>query len=176
MGVFNEEKHRKWIEGNPSKRPTKVQVSHLYGDGSPCKETGEARRVEVRLKCRESSSPNSVSLYLLEPRTCEYVLGVESMILCPLIERADSHGVMSLPEEDFENAFGFDPSKSPADSKEMPPVGQEFKSQERSRGPVYVEQATQKTTVLSKEETQEVPIKKEKPNSEERKQRNKPDL
>ncbi len=29
------------------------------------------RTVEVKLKCKKAESPSTVSLYLLEPRTCE---------------------------------------------------------------------------------------------------------
>lgn len=37
--------------------------------------------------------PDSVSLYLLEPQTCEYILGVESAIVCSLLDTADEHGL-----------------------------------------------------------------------------------
>ena len=33
--------------------------------------SGKHRQVEVKLKCKPSDSPSAVSLYLLEPRTCE---------------------------------------------------------------------------------------------------------
>ena len=32
---------------------------------------GKHRQVEVKLKCKPSDSPSAVSLYLLEPKTCE---------------------------------------------------------------------------------------------------------
>ena len=32
----------------------------------------------MKLKCKKSESASAVSIYLLEPKTCEYVLGVES--------------------------------------------------------------------------------------------------
>jgi hypothetical protein len=62
--------------------------------------TGKPRQVEVRLKCRESGtseSLNAVSLYLLEPDVCSYVLGVESPILCHLMDSADENGLISAP-------------------------------------------------------------------------------
>lgn len=37
---------------------------------------------------------NAVSLYLLEPQPCEYVLGVEAPFLCPLIDAADTNGLI----------------------------------------------------------------------------------
>lgn len=67
------------------------------------------RRVEVKLKCKEVSQPdhqqqsaiisysmNAVSLYLLEPQPCEYVLGVEAPFLCSLIDAADTNGMIQL--------------------------------------------------------------------------------
>ena len=39
---------------------------------------------------------NAVSLYLLEPQPCEYVLGVEAPFLCPLIDAADASGLIQL--------------------------------------------------------------------------------
>ena len=76
---------------------------------------GEHRRVEVKLKCKEVSpasvpppastsgaaggarpTPNAVSLYLLEPQPCEYVLGVEAAFLCPLIDAADADALIPL--------------------------------------------------------------------------------
>ena len=55
-----------------------------------------------------SSSEKSpaVSLYLIEPATCEYLLGVESPWFCNLVEKADEE--TSIPstlsvDEDEEN-------------------------------------------------------------------------
>ena len=62
------------------------------------------RHVEVKLKCKPpkaSESPSAVSIYLLEPKTCEYVLGVESSIVCDIIASADEDGLMSLTKADF---------------------------------------------------------------------------
>lgn len=64
--------------------------------------------MEVKLKCKDITqdhhqqpylySMNAVSLYLLEPQPCEYVLGVEAPFLCPLIEAADSNGFIKLED------------------------------------------------------------------------------
>lgn len=35
-------------------------------------------------------SRSSVSLYLVEPKMCEYVLGVESPLICDILDHADS--------------------------------------------------------------------------------------
>jgi len=107
LGIFNEEKHLSWLEDNPSKRPKpgpgRKHVSNMYTDGSYCLLTGSPRRVEVKLKCKENPlnqdqqpSLNAVSLYLLEPQPCAYVLGVEASFLCPLIEAADVNGLIDL--------------------------------------------------------------------------------
>jgi len=99
LGFYNAEVHRQWLQANPQKRPkpaaARRHVSHFYSGGSVCEETGGARSVEVKLKCKISESPNAVSLYLLEPRTCEYILGVESPIICGLIDGADEEGLMT---------------------------------------------------------------------------------
>ena len=59
------------------------------------------RQVEVKLKCKRSDSPSTVSLYLLEPKTCEYVLGVESPLVCDIIHLADDDGLMEFGRNDF---------------------------------------------------------------------------
>lgn len=41
-------------------------------------------------------SQSSVSLYLLEPVSCDYVLGVESPLICEILEHADdTYGLIS---------------------------------------------------------------------------------
>ena len=73
---------------------------YILSGGSTCDLNGKPRQVEVRLKCRESGtteSLNAVSLYLLEPEVCSYILGVESPILCHLLDGADENGLISAP-------------------------------------------------------------------------------
>ena len=52
LGVFNKEKHNKWIEENPSKKPKPLgqrkQVSHFYSDGSYCDAIKKPRQTEVK--------------------------------------------------------------------------------------------------------------------------------
>ena len=86
LGRWNAEKHIKWLDQNPDRRPKKGKtpkmVSHYYGDGDTCPETGKPRHVEVKLKCKYTEGhSDTVSLYLLEPLTCSYILGV-SLFLC----------------------------------------------------------------------------------------------
>jgi endoplasmic reticulum lectin 1 len=54
---------------------------------------------QVKLKCLEgSTSPGAVALYLLEPKTCEYILGVESPLICNILSQADDKGLVQVPE------------------------------------------------------------------------------
>lgn len=79
------------------------------------------RHVEVKLKCKPpkaSESPSAVSIYLLEPKTCEYVLGVESSIVCDIIASADEDGLMSLTKADFNKITANDDTTKNSDERE----------------------------------------------------------
>lgn len=53
------------------------------------------------MKCPDQSpSPGSVSLYLVEPKTCEYILNVESQLICDLLPLADEHGLIKVVKTD----------------------------------------------------------------------------
>lgn len=100
LGYFNEDAHKEWLKENPQKRPKKVgsrtQITHHYQGGSTCDETGEKRQTEVQLKCLENStSMSKVSLFLMEPKICHYILGVESPLICEIIEKADEDGLIT---------------------------------------------------------------------------------
>lgn len=98
LGRFSEENHLDWLEQHPTKRPkqgdARKHVSHFYSGGDVCDLTGKPRQIEVKLKCKKADSPSTVSLYLLEPKTCEYVLGVESPLVCDILPHADDNGMM----------------------------------------------------------------------------------
>lgn len=101
LGYFIKSKHLEWIENNPKKRPKllsqRTQLSHLYSGGTVCDKTGKPRQTEVKLKCLENApSLNTVSLYLLEPKYCEYILGVESPLICDILARADENGLIEV--------------------------------------------------------------------------------
>ena len=66
-----------------------VQVSIFYSGGEICDVTGKPRKIEVKMKCKQADSPSTVSLYLLEPKICEYVLGVESPLVCDILPHVD---------------------------------------------------------------------------------------
>lgn len=98
LGTWKVDHHLEWLNQNPSKRPKQGiiprQVSHFYSEGTICDITGKPRQIEVKLKCKEiKGHPDVVSLYLKEPKPCEYVLGVESPIVCPLLETVDKDGL-----------------------------------------------------------------------------------
>lgn len=108
LGRFDRQKHLEWIAIHPYKKPGPPEVrkhlSHFYSDGSMCDQTGQSRQTEVKLKCVENhvGTPSSVSLFLLEPRTCRYILRVESPLICDILEYADENGLLS---EKFEVDF-----------------------------------------------------------------------
>jgi len=53
--------------------------------------------VEVRFKCpKPDSNPPAVSLFLIEPMTCEYLLGIESPWFCDLVKNVDVNGLPSF--------------------------------------------------------------------------------
>ncbi|XP_059055474.1 endoplasmic reticulum lectin 1 isoform X2 [Achroia grisella] len=99
LGKFDEQEHLDWVKANVARMPKPVEyrtsVSHFYSDGDVCDKTGRPRQTEVKLKCLEnSSSPAHVSLYLLEPRTCHYILGVETPLICDILPLADENGLI----------------------------------------------------------------------------------
>ena len=99
LGYFNDAAHKNWLKENPQKRPRpagqRTFLTHFYQDGTVCDKTGVKRQTEVKLKCMEnSSSLTKVSLYLMEPQTCQYILGVESPLICDIIQRADDDGLV----------------------------------------------------------------------------------
>ncbi|KAK3872509.1 hypothetical protein Pcinc_022406 [Petrolisthes cinctipes] len=97
LGKFSLAHHKAWLKNNPDKKykPGKHHVTHFYSGGTTCDLTGKPRQVEVKLKCKESSSPSAVALFLLEPQTCEYILGIETPIVCSLLSHADELGLFT---------------------------------------------------------------------------------
>ncbi|XP_075224745.1 endoplasmic reticulum lectin 1 isoform X2 [Lycorma delicatula] len=99
LGTFDRAAHLEWLEKRPHKQLKSVEsrthVSLFYGGGSICDKTGQPRETEVKLRCVPGQSPSSVSLYLLEPHTCQYILGVESPIICQLLPHLDEFGLIS---------------------------------------------------------------------------------
>ncbi|XP_035611927.1 endoplasmic reticulum lectin 1-like isoform X3 [Oncorhynchus keta] len=104
VGNWNTEEHLEWAQKNVARSyqlkndgVQKVKlVSHFYGHGDVCDMTGKPRQVIVKLKCKESESPHAVTVYMLEPQTCQYVLGVESPVICQILDTADEKGLLSV--------------------------------------------------------------------------------
>ncbi|XP_030627548.1 endoplasmic reticulum lectin 1 isoform X3 [Chanos chanos] len=105
VGNWNQEEHLEWAKKNVARsyqlkedgvQKVKV-VSHFYGHGDVCDLTGRPRQVIVKLKCKESESPHAVTVYMLEPQTCQYMLGVESPVICKILDTADENGLLSVP-------------------------------------------------------------------------------
>nr|XP_002125012.1 endoplasmic reticulum lectin 1 [Ciona intestinalis] len=105
VGTWNKQEHKEWAKLKTSKPRTFMKdeqgdtrvsmVQHFYGHGDVCEETGKPRQVVVRMKCKKSpASSHAVSIYLLEPSKCVYILGVESAIVCGLLDSADAEGML----------------------------------------------------------------------------------
>uniref|UniRef100_A0A0M3IA31 Endoplasmic reticulum lectin 1 n=1 Tax=Ascaris lumbricoides TaxID=6252 RepID=A0A0M3IA31_ASCLU len=104
LGTFSEEIHKQWMRENPQKHPLKIDgqvllVSYIYTGGDVCEEENIHRSVEVRIRCRPSEgSQSAVTLFLLEPHTCQYVLGVESPRFCDMLQLVDEYGLLPVPK------------------------------------------------------------------------------
>lgn len=90
LGKWVENAHISWKK---DKWAGDGYIDHFYSGGDVCDLTGKPRSVIVRLKCKESTHLQEVALSLTEPSTCEYILRVESPIICPLLEKMDEHGL-----------------------------------------------------------------------------------
>lgn len=76
--------------------------------------------MDVKLTCTPvTTSGTAVSMYLLEPKTCQYILVVESPIICDLIQYADEFGLVK-PEslQKFLSADNPTATDKPAESEE----------------------------------------------------------
>ncbi|KAM4692884.1 LOW QUALITY PROTEIN: endoplasmic reticulum lectin 1 [Discoglossus pictus] len=105
VGNWKKEDHMEWAKKNNARsylvRGDGVQnvrtVSHFYGGGDICELNDKPRQVIVKLKCKESESPHAVTVYMLEPQACQYILGVESPVICKILDTADEYGLLSVP-------------------------------------------------------------------------------
>ncbi|EDW04023.1 GH10202 [Drosophila grimshawi] len=100
LGYFSEESHRLWASSNPDKGARRPGFTsslwHHYEKGTHCDRSGLPREVDVKLTCTPvTNSGTAVSMYLLEPKTCQYILVVESPIICDLMHYADDSGLVT---------------------------------------------------------------------------------
>lgn len=138
--MFNLEDHINWLALNEDKKPKidvhgmRQVVSHFYSSGSVCPKTGEKRETEVniiivygnqhfsvvvllfqvRYKCVKGRyNDDSVALYLLEPKTCKYILTIESPSLCEIINGPlDEHGMFNVKPKSIIGNVEVDSSSS----------------------------------------------------------------
>jgi len=98
LGYFDKDTHIEWLQKNPKKRPkplaSRTYISHYYSGGDVCDEIGSPRETEVKLKCVKDQG--TVSIYLLEPNVCQYILGIESPLICKFIDKVDENGLVDL--------------------------------------------------------------------------------
>jgi endoplasmic reticulum lectin 1 len=109
LGVFDEKAHKEFLQNHHDKRPKpkvlRKQITHFYNGGSTCDKTGQQRQTEVVLKCLENApSRSTVSLYLLEPKVCSYILGVESPLICDILDKVNEDGL--VPESEVSQSTG----------------------------------------------------------------------
>lgn len=63
--------------------PQVLYVRHFYSNGDFCHDVHKPREVVVKLHCMKSSKSHAVTIYLREPSTCSYILGVSIMsVIC----------------------------------------------------------------------------------------------
>ncbi|XP_060663936.1 LOW QUALITY PROTEIN: endoplasmic reticulum lectin 1 [Drosophila nasuta] len=115
LGYYSEELHRAWYATQPEKGARQAVSSslwHHYSKGTHCDQTGLPREVNVKLTCTPvTSSGTAVSMYLMEPKTCHYILVVESPIICGLMQYADENDLVSL--EHLQKILTVDKSTTP---------------------------------------------------------------
>lgn len=142
LGYFKDNLHRDWLKSHPAKRlrnnPNEPDTIlwHHYGAGSQCDKTGNHRETEVKLMCVASSSMSAVSMYLLEPKTCQYILVVESPMVCPLIPIVDEDGLISKP--DFQKFLDVMMTKEKTEGDEEEANGDGEEDDEEKKGNVSV--------------------------------------
>ncbi|KAE9552247.1 hypothetical protein FO519_004556 [Halicephalobus sp. NKZ332] len=106
LGVWNTDEHDRWFKANRKKavvvnREALIQVSNYYSDGDYCEESGDKRFVETRLKCRIpelGESLDLVLLYIQEPSPCQYVLYLESYLICEALQTLTPQGLVIDPD------------------------------------------------------------------------------
>ncbi|EGT57596.1 hypothetical protein CAEBREN_32256 [Caenorhabditis brenneri] len=103
LGVFDETVHKEWVKQSSNYRGAIQesdqirQLSVIYTKGDICDETGAHRDVEVRIRCATADhSALAFSMHLTEPKTCQYVLTIDSERFCEPMQYADDFGLIEL--------------------------------------------------------------------------------
>ncbi|KAF1769655.1 hypothetical protein GCK72_001472 [Caenorhabditis remanei] len=107
LGLFDEVVHKEWVKLDPKNRgaiegPDQIhQIRHIYSKGDICDETQAHRDVEVRIRCATADhSALSFSMHLTEPKTCQYVLTIDSERFCEPLQYADEFGLIEIAPVD----------------------------------------------------------------------------
>lgn len=134
LGHFHPDAHREWLEKNPEKkkhhRPDSNIIWYHYEQGTICDLNSLPREVDVKLTCTPpansvNSSPATTSMYLLEPKSCQYILVFESPMVCHLLKHVDENGLISAEGMSKLRDFSLDfttgtSKKKPDDESEAP--------------------------------------------------------
>ncbi|PIC54852.1 hypothetical protein B9Z55_003934 [Caenorhabditis nigoni] len=103
LGVFDAVIHKEWVKLDPKNRGAIkgtqqiMQLNHIYSKGDICDETGAHRNVEVRVRCATADhSALAFSMHLTEPKTCQYVLTIDSERFCEPFQFADDYGLIEI--------------------------------------------------------------------------------
>lgn len=101
LGKWDVNRHRQQLTDNPAKQqpnePNRNHIVHHYTQGDYCESIKGPRSTDVKLKCQEATGEmgsESVQLYLIESKTCEYQLVFISPLVCDLIRDADQFGLV----------------------------------------------------------------------------------
>merc|ERR1712210_68546 len=113
--------------------------SIFYSGGDICDVTGKPRKIEVKMKCKQADSPSTVSLYLLEPKICEYVLGVESPLVCDILPHVDSNTGLfpAALVDNIENLPRDSSNLSPSDRQVLDKLKEQIKEKGLMEGEAF---------------------------------------
>ena len=96
LGEWNREYHVEQYQTNLATARKPKSVTHFYKDGEMCEETGSKRQVKVKMICSRKLDGQGVAIGLEEPKTCQYVLKVESKLFCDLLDSLDDNGLFDV--------------------------------------------------------------------------------
>uniref|UniRef100_T2M7R1 Endoplasmic reticulum lectin 1 n=1 Tax=Hydra vulgaris TaxID=6087 RepID=T2M7R1_HYDVU len=94
LGSWNKEEHIKWFKSKKNVSKERKHVVHLYTGGDFCDLIGEPRKAFVYLMCRPGNGQELI-ISMLEEKSCQYKVTVESPILCQFIENVDKFGLFT---------------------------------------------------------------------------------
>ena len=94
LGEWDAEYHRKKTLQSSSNGP-KFTVAH-FDEGDYCEASSAPRKTQVKMICSTKLTGGQVSLSLTEPKTCEYILKVESPMFCELLQNLGEDGLFDI--------------------------------------------------------------------------------